>query len=703
MEKKLLSEINRQLEIMKLDNSEKLYDKFIWEKIEISNHKNKFLKEHHDYSQKINEQFAPWGQTQSSDLVYPKSYDKSPVCDSVYNKIVEEVEGGYMPWRWGTDESGLVSNIKRINDENTYNCVFNKLASKYPEIKLHQGILPWLQSEEFSEGGQANVYRGIGGEEGNDLYQLKKDSPVGLGISYADWANDKYLYQMEKHLLKFSPFEKFTFEKPEPWDTELMDKRISQGRIFDPEVLKIFRFIIPPAAREAIHNVALVSSLILSFGNSWPAVIASFSIEMADAAFYKWIDRDDYGAGLAAIFACAGPLDQSLGPFVKKYGLTVLKKLQLGKKLSKTERLILEYTGRNVDKLIKLAKIGSLQRLIRVSLQAIKVTAKFVKAIFIICKKIGGKVLNFLSKPALMISGSFITWDMIASAFDICNSMPLSKLSDADNAFLKSLGTVGPILQPFTNPCEQEKLKNAVEQVRNKLKKTNEKIILILDELIQNKVVFSESKYSKTYLSDVAYIQFILKYFKIQKSYNKKRDYEKYGTKTITRSDGTKIKVASHSPQLMQYKPDYKGDLYSNLQQEPNFKWGHYDSAVSNLIKTFQEDYNLSVDGVAGPEVFKKMKSLMKSLGSKQIPEYVSVPMSENAKKSQLKELEKNLKKQKEDNKKIPPTKIIEDTEKDKKEIENKLLKELENLDDYDEAKFERIMYELSDELRNLA
>ena len=72
-------------------------------------------------------------------------------------------------------------------------------------------------------------------------------------------------------------------------------------------------------------------------------------------------------------------------------------------------------------------------------------------------------------------------------------------------------------------------------------------------------------------------------------------------------------------------------------------------------------------------------------------------------KKIKLKELEKNLKKQKEDNKKIPPTKIIEDTEKDKQEIEKKLLEELENLDDYDEAKFERIMYELSDELRNLA
>lgn len=690
MEKKLLSEINRQLEIMKLNNSKKLSDKFIWEKKEMSNHKNKFSKEYYDYSQKINEQFAPWGQTQSSDLVNPKSYDKSPVCDSVYNKIVKEVEGGYMPWDWGTDESGLEFDIKRINDKKTYDCVFNKLASKYPEIKLYQGILPWLQAQEFSEGGQANMYRDMGGGEGNDRYQGFKDSPLGLGISYADWANDSYLYHMEKHLLKFSPFEKFSYEKP--------DEDFSSFS-------SLLRFIIPPAAREAIHNTALVTSLILSFGSSWPAVIASFSIEMADAAFYKWVDRDDYGAGLAAIFAFAGPLDQALGPFVKKYGLTLLKKLQLGKNLSKTERLILEYTGRNVDKLIKLAKIGSLQRLIRVSLQGIKLVANFVKAIFIICRKLGGKVLNFLSKPAIMISGSFITWDAIASALGICNSMPLAKLTEADNAFLKSLGKVGPILQPFSSPCEQTNLKKAIDKARELSKKTNDKIILLLDDMIKTKIVFSESQFSGTYLSEVAYIQFILKYFKIQKSYNKKRDFEKYGTKTITRSDGTKIKVASHSPQLMQYKPDYKGDLYSNLQQEPNFKWGYYNSVVTQLIKTFQEDYGLSVDGVAGPEVFKKMKSLVKSLGSKQIPEYVKVPMSERERNAQKVELEKNLKKIAEEQKlkQIPPTKIIEDTEKDRQNIEEKLIKELENMDDYNEAKFQNIMYDISDELRSLA
>lgn len=686
MEKKLLSEIKRQLEIMKLDNSEKLCDNFIFEKKEVYDHIYGSKHTKKNYNEVINEQYNWIGTNNIEQATYPKNYNTGRFsCEDVYHKIVREVEGGWMPWNWGTDESGLVHFIEGINDKKTYNCVFNKLSSKYPEIKLYQGILPWLQSQEFSEGGQANVYREL--EGGEDYYEkLKGWNP---GIAYSDWANDKYLQQMQKHLLKFSPFEKFTYEK--------LDS--------DASITSVLRFIIPPAAREAIHNTALVTSLILSFGNSWPAVIASFSIEMADAAFYKWVDRDDYGAGLAAIFAFAGPLDQALGPFVKKYGLTLLKKLQLGKNLSKTERLILEYTGRNVDKLIKLAKIGSLQRLIRVSLQGIKLVSNFVKAIFIICRKLGGKVLNFLSKPAIMISGSFITWDAIASALGICNSMPLAKLTEADNAFLKSLGKVGPILQPFSSPCEQTNLKTAIDKVRNLSKKTNDKIILLLDDMIKTKIVFSESQFSSTYISEVAYIQFILKYFKIQKSYNKKRDFEKYGTKTITRSDGTKIKIASHSPQLMQYKPDYKGDLYSNLQQEPNFKWGHYNNVVTQLIKTFQEDYGLSVDGVAGPEVFKKMKSLLKSLGSKQIPEYVKVPMSERERNAQKAELEKNLKKIAEEQKlkQIPPTKIIEDTEKDRQNIEKNLLKEIENMDDYDEAKFNSIITTLSDELRSLA
>jgi transcriptional/translational regulatory protein YebC/TACO1 len=79
--------------------------------------------------------------------------------------------------------------------------------------------------------------------------------------------------------------------------------------------------------------------------------------------------------------------------------------------------------------------------------------------------------------------------------------------------------------------------------------------------------------------------------------------------------------------------------------------------------------------------------------------------MSERERNAQKVELEKNLKKIAEEQKlkQIPPTKIIEDTEKDRQNIEEKLIKELENMDDYDEAKFQNIMYDISDELRSLA
>jgi isopentenyl diphosphate isomerase/L-lactate dehydrogenase-like FMN-dependent dehydrogenase len=52
------------------------------------------------------------------------------------------------------------------------------------------------------------------------------------------------------------------------------------------------------------------------------------------------------------------------------------------------------------------------------------------------------------------------------------------------------------------------------------------------------------------------------------------------------------------------------------------------------MIKEFQKKYKLSlVDGKAGKEVFEKMKSLVESLGKKQIKKYVDFPWGDKERK----------------------------------------------------------------------
>jgi hypothetical protein len=42
------------------------------------------------------------------------------------------------------------------------------------------------------------------------------------------------------------------------------------------------------------------------------------------------------------------------------------------------------------------------------------------------------------------------------------------------------------------------------------------------------------------------------------------------------------------------------------------------------MVKEFQKQYNLVVDGIAGKNTFKKIKNLVENLGDKSIPDYTN-------------------------------------------------------------------------------
>ena len=75
----------------------------------------------------------------------------------IYNKIVEEIDGGWAPWKWGTDEDGLTSSLMSIKTKQVYDKVKQLLATKYPDSK-NQSITEFIQSKEFSTAFSSEIH-----------------------------------------------------------------------------------------------------------------------------------------------------------------------------------------------------------------------------------------------------------------------------------------------------------------------------------------------------------------------------------------------------------------------------------------------------------------------------------------------------------------------------------------------------------------
>lgn len=517
----------------------------------------------------------------------------------IKDKIIEEVEGGWAPWKWGTDEKGLVNSLEYITNDVRYEYLFKLLSSdkKYGnELKYAEAILPWLQLQEFSKG-QDREYTNP--ETGKPWTRNPFDW-------YQYYTNDKYLFRMQQILSKYNDLEVF-----ESQDVKHYDRLSAED----------WKAFIPPAARDALHVGLAIASLIVSFGNSWPAVIASFSIEAVDAAIYKYLDEDDYGAGLALAFAFAGPFDKTLGIFAKTYGSTILKKLVKGGGMTVAEKLGLKYIARNAWKIANLTRMGLILDTIKVAFSKFKTANQILKGVFKISKVLG----SFLLKGGLMVGGSFLTWDFMAKKLNICNSMPLSPLKQSDFWVLKLIGGAGEFIQPFSTPCDVEKNKKILEKYQSDLEsQMNTRLINWLQQMIDKNIVLSIDSNADIEIPETGVVQVILRYFGY----------------TSTKSPTGKI-----------------------IELDPFF----YDENTKLIVEAFQKDNNLQAkDGMIGPESLKKLKSMVESLGEKQIPKYPGFNLGWSQK--QIDKMKAELKKRVEDqdkkdklNEVVPPT-LIEST-----------------------------------------
>jgi hypothetical protein len=191
----------------------------------------------------------------------------------IYNKIVEEIDGGWAPWKWGTDEDGLTSALMSIKTKQVYDKVKQLLATKYPDSK-NQSITEFIQSKEFSTAFSSTKSPFVG----QSILGMSITTPLDLLFAGQNWqynTNDKYLIQIQNHLLQFNPDEKInTIEK-----------------------LTAMNLVLPPAASEALHVALPVLSLAFSF---YPP--AAIIIELMDAGLY-YAEGDAYSAGLGLAFA----------------------------------------------------------------------------------------------------------------------------------------------------------------------------------------------------------------------------------------------------------------------------------------------------------------------------------------------------------------------------------------------------------------
>jgi peptidoglycan hydrolase-like protein with peptidoglycan-binding domain len=73
-------------------------------------------------------------------------------------------------------------------------------------------------------------------------------------------------------------------------------------------------------------------------------------------------------------------------------------------------------------------------------------------------------------------------------------------------------------------------------------------------------------------------------------------------------------KISKETEKILNSKPlnssDYRPEDYGQTIQ---FKWGYYNKDTENMVKEFQKQYNLVVDGIAGKNTFKKIKNLVEN------------------------------------------------------------------------------------------
>lgn len=405
-----------------------------------------------------------------------------------------------------------------------------------------------------------------------------------------------------------------------------------------------------------LHVLLPVGSIILSFmsgGLALPLLFGS-ALELADSAIYEYYDKDEYCAGLTAIFAFIGPFDIFLKPFIAKGGRALLRKIFLKEVEYTDEELeVLQYISRNGAKFTKLTKMGIARQLVKQFFAKIKITSKLIRFIISLVRRLG---LTFINLAAIM-GIPFFTWDFIAAKLGICNNMELKGLQQSDWKILKIIGYAGPYIQPFTEGCNSILANEALTKLEKKYLTMNGRIKTSCQNSAESGFVY-DTKLSKIYMHEVLYIQFLLKYLGYTKY---KEEYIEYIDKWVKVEKPKKpalyippqreipgitsydteggIGAARRSSQLpttgnLKTDSEKLGELIKTSVPTKktrtvtvSFKYGYYDDATKKLVESYQKDRNLLSDGVCGKSTLKRMVKSIDNLQN-EIPNYNNTDLS---------------------------------------------------------------------------
>jgi peptidoglycan hydrolase-like protein with peptidoglycan-binding domain len=598
MENNLNEELLRQLLLMNFDRSKTLSEQIVTP------------------SDRLGPQgsFQPTTTPQTPDFLKTEKekfvWDKN-VAIKAYNKIVYEIDGGWAPWKWGTDESGMTDAIFSIKNLQQYQILRELLGKKYPNSKYPNTLLGFIQDQEFSMAEDDWL---------NDTIRNDSFSYETTGQEYQYRTNDKFLRQMEDHLQRINP-----------------DERFARAGFTN-------RGPLPPAASEAIHIAIPALSLVTSF---FPP--ASIMFELIDAGLY-YEEGDKYSAGLGFLFAFipAGQFAIASRGFSKAEKTTLMKKVQKdaaegltdAEKYTEKESRLLNLLGQEgTQKMIRkeLAKRSIIKTLDEIN--SITLLHKFV---WWLVKK-GYLPAKFLTENGITIGGTFCTWDFIASVLKICNPMGLKGLTKAEEGYLQMIGGSAKFLQQFSTDCEKERgMRYLKEELFRMEKSYKERVLGYLQTIIDENLVWTKNRFGSTKSVQTMSIQLSLrnlgftKFTEIKNSYTDVKtykpikdelpglsDYEIKKQQNYDPSGGIgATRLSSNLPATGNWKTDKnKNSKIIKLPEEKKvvdvtFKWGYYDYNTSMVVKEFQKKNNLTVDGEVGPNTAKKLIEKVNGLQS---------------------------------------------------------------------------------------
>jgi peptidoglycan hydrolase-like protein with peptidoglycan-binding domain len=533
----------------------------------------------------------------------------------------------------GTKEQIILDALKLINSPQTYIMLMVYIYGCYPQ-EQGKTILQFIQGKEFSTG------------SGNTWL---RDSPIGLGQEIQWQFNDSWLESYQKILQKFNPEERYDKEFFQPDDNSMN---------------VMFKAALPPYAREVAHIVIPILSIAVSFipfGQGVGAWLLKssimFGVEAVDAAIYKWGDENDYAAGLALLFAFAGPLDNGLSSLVKAYGPALLKKIALNTTaatLTKGELELLANISTYSVKYKILCKIGLAREFTKQIITKAKNSSDILKFILKL-SKYGLLTAKFTGKMGLLIGGTFYTWDAIAKHLGVCNTMPLNALTQSDWLILKAVGKAGNYIQPFSTPCEQEAVANKLKSIKT----DNDLFVNLLETAKKENKTYS-TKYSY-YNINVLIAQYVfyaagLDVEPVKSSYfvknniltiNNSEDIKNVSMHTSTGTLIQTINNQNHS-KVLTYNfgnlpistflankllilkftmfdkttqtvrvfvgRDISGVYnYGQVGVIPLAEWGVFDKSTEKLVNIYQKQNGLQVDGKIGPDTLSKLISDLKT------------------------------------------------------------------------------------------